>query len=421
MNWQAWRFLGLMIVLAALGAIYLYSPFRQQDLADAEAALQQRDLEAALVFLSRAEEKSPDNPEVQFLLARTARRGGDIDQMQTHLKKAAKLGYPAERLDREQKLALAQIGRLSEVEQQLPDLLVNAGEDGREICEAFVNGYLIAYRFQDALGLLEPWQAEYPEDPQPHFVRGLIQLNMRNEGEAIDAFEHALKLDANHKEARLNLALLLVTRHQYQQAMQHFRLLLERHPDDPDARCGLAECLIGEGHIDEGRSVLTELLESDPEFDKARLTLGRLELDAGQAKDAVQILEPLVKSEPKNSEARFIYGSALQMDGQNVEAKHHLEYAAEARPALQRVRRLMEDLLTKPDDADLRFDIGSTLMKYDSPVDAAEWLRSVVDIQPNHAEAHRMLAEYYQSVGKNQLATHHQELADRHMPIETPD
>ena len=57
-------------------------------------------------------------------------------------------------LKREELLTLAQTGQLSKAEPHLPKLLIDAREDGPEICEAFVRGYLDTFRLDRAFELL---------------------------------------------------------------------------------------------------------------------------------------------------------------------------------------------------------------------------------------------------------------------------
>ena len=71
----------------------------------------------------------------------------------------------------------------------------------------------------------------------------------------------------------------------------------------------------------------------------------------------------------------------------------------------------MEKLITQPEDAELRYQIGSTLLRYDSPSDGLGWLLSVLDVDPHHRPTHAVLAEYYAGKGNEKLAEHHRHLA----------
>ncbi len=64
---------------------------------------------------------------------------------------------------------------------------------------------------------------------------------------------------------------------------------------------------------------------------------------------------------------------------------------------MARLNRLVRESLEKPDDAELRFEIGAILFKYGSPEDAARWMRAALELDPDHTGAHLALAAYFDS------------------------
>ena len=171
-----------------------------------ESALNSRRIPAALDWLARAEAVQPSDRRTQFDLARANRLSGRFVEMQTHLQKARDLGFPADRLKREQHLAMAQSGRIREIEPQLAELFSSPGEDGREICEAVVSGMFLCYRLQDAFTILGAWRRDYPTDPQPDVVEGLYNFQKRVWLKAAESFEKAIRLAPGRDDVRLHLA-----------------------------------------------------------------------------------------------------------------------------------------------------------------------------------------------------------------------
>ena len=70
-----------------------------------------------------------------------------------------------------------------------------------------------------ALAALDEALASYPANPLLHFNRGVALADEKRYEEAIEALRRGLSLDATHAEARLTLAKVLVTSHQYEQAL----------------------------------------------------------------------------------------------------------------------------------------------------------------------------------------------------------
>jgi Tfp pilus assembly protein PilF len=90
-------------------------------------------------------------------------------------------------------------------------------------------------------------------------------------------------------------------------------------------------------------------------------------------------------------------GRALRGFGQAAEAQPHFDYVAEAEGALDRINRLLRTAVERPDDAEIRYEIGMSLLKYGSPDDGAKWLRTVLELDPKHQKAQEALAAYHRA------------------------
>lgn len=373
----------------------------------ARESLEQRNPQQALESLKALRRLDPDRAEVCFLMARASRRLGQMDDVRRHLIQAAELGWPRELIQREEWLALAQSGQMSQAEPHLGELLQKPMGDGPEICEAFVEGYFLTYRFHRAMAILDAWQADYPQDPLPHVYRGTYREHLYDWKEARSEFEHALALAPQDVDVRRRLAAVLVNLHEYDQAAEQFRLCLEHRPDDRDLLCEWAQCLQGQAEMDQSRDVLTRVLSGDPRHRQARLAMGQLEHSVGNSQAALGWLEPLCVETPTDSQARFILAQALATAGRAEEAHPHFEFVAAAQREMQEVSRLLEAVRDQPNDPNLRFEIGIRLLKYDNQSHGAAWLRSALDIDPHHRAAHHALADYYATMGNPDLAAQH--------------
>lgn len=405
-----------IILLAAVLAVMIAGLFTWKPLllrhriSRARAALERRDAEVALENLQANQRLEPEHAETHFWLARAYRRLGRFGKVREHLERAWKLGHPVEVLKREQWLALAQSGQIQRAEPHLSELLRDPREDGRDICEAYVAGYLLNYRHTRALQLLDAWQKDYPDDAYPWYVQGKLYEGLRNTNKAIECYRRALKLDDKQVSARLRLATLLMSSHQHDEAGRHFETCLENAPDDPEVLTGWGRWLVVKLRNDEARRVLKKALELDPKNLPARLEMGELELSAGNAKEALKWLEPAVRENPYRRKLRYAFARALQRAGRTDEAKQHFAFAAESQRAEARVQGLIDQLAKNSSDVNLRFQIGMTMIQF-NPVEAGTWLRSVVDIDPKHQRAHLALAKYYAEHGPPELAERHRKRA----------
>lgn len=406
---RPWVAVGL-VVLAALGVLAVVfgkSAIVWHRVNEASEALADRREHAALAHLESASETDPESAEVQFLLARAYRRLGRMDDARAHLRAARSLGTDLDRVRREQWLAMAQAGQLREAEPHLAEMLEDPGDDGREICEAFVNGYFINFRFGAALRLLDAWEGDFPADWRPHEFRGEYLKQQSDLPGAEQAFQQAVDLAPNRAGLRLKLADVLVGLHRYEDAAEQYRHCLDERPDDVEVLSGWGTCLMGMGRDDEARRAFKRVLASNPDHRAARLAMGRLERDAGRPERAMEWLESAVKDDSHDLEARYVLGTVLQMQGETEEAAGHFKFVSEAREALSRVHNLTDRASKRPDDAELKYEIGSLLLKYGDASEGAAWLRSVLELDPDHQPTHRVLATHYSETGSAELASKH--------------
>ncbi len=121
----------------------------------AQRCLAEHRYSEAQAWLARASWLSPRNAETQWLMARVARHQGKMSAVQKHLATAREFGLPADRIQREHWLALAQDGQMREAGPHLSELLFNPNGDGEEIVHAFAIGYLKTQNQRMANQLLE--------------------------------------------------------------------------------------------------------------------------------------------------------------------------------------------------------------------------------------------------------------------------
>ena len=401
--------IGCLLVLCSLAV--LLRPRYTLRVNSAKQLLASQRVGEASSILGDLVKSYPKSAEVAYLSARVHRKLGRVDEAQRELGRARRLGIDEQRVRLEQVLAEAQSGRVKEAEPWLVQYLEKGGSDQREVCEALVNGYLLNYRFTDAARWLDAWEGDFPEDAQPHFARGKMFEHLQLWSDAKKSYQQAVTLDAERVDIRLHLAATLRRLHEYEDALGQYEYCLSLDDSISEARMGAASCLVALGQFERAESFYRDCLASDPNDWAAASGLGQILLDDGDAKGAAELLRAVVESRPTDLAARYALGNALHILGRRDESQEHLSYVDEANTKLAEIDQLMLQVQQQPDLVEARYQIGVGLIAYASPQDGVGWLRSVLQIDPQHVGTHRALSEYHRETGNEKLATFHDRMS----------
>lgn len=366
--------------------------------------LEGRRHEEAKGLLQNLRSAYPHDPAVLLRLARVYRRLGEFEKMSTILGEAAKCKAPLRAIELEAVLAKAQVGHLSEVGRRLPQLLANPGDDGPDICEAYVNGYFLLHKVDFAFRIIEAWKADYPQDPQPYLFEGAYFEQLGISSKSVPAVKRALELAPHRDDIRVRLAKQLFDVQEIEQAAAEASFVLKTDAANPNAKVILAKCLNVLGKPETAIRHLEQVISTSPKNVDAFAALGQLQVEAQQYGAAVRSLERAFELKPFDSGLRYTLANALVADGQHEEAKLHFQIVSEAKQQLATINQLKDAVNKSPDSADLRYEIGWRLLKFDDPVQGELWLRSTLEIDPDHEQARNALVEHYQMTGKSELA-----------------
>ncbi|MBS0264640.1 MAG: tetratricopeptide repeat protein [Planctomycetes bacterium] len=371
------------------------------------AALESHHEELASEWFHRAESFEPQSGHTQFLLARTCRHRNEYEQAGRYLERAVALGFPRERAEREQWLALAQFGRTDQLGPRLDILLADPGEDEREILSALANGLTNSLDLDSANAVLAEWMKRYPNDSDSYACAGQFRQALGEWPKAIELYRKSLQLLPERDSVRLSLAQCLASAREPAAAEQEYRQVLRRQPDRIEVVLGLGACLVDLGRVAAARQILGEALRLDPvNFDAARL-LGELELSQDQVDEAVKILRPLAERWPHDIQVCTLMSRALREAGELDQSQAYSQEVERARAALQAVEGLIEHVKRERADVSARYQIGKLLLDHQSREQGVGWLQSVLLYDPEHGPAHSALARYYESVGNVKLAEFH--------------
>ena len=389
-------------------------------------ALARNQLAPAERWLNWASHFSSTNARAEFLRARLARKQGQLDRMAEFLQVAYKLGYDKTQLQHEQDLGLASMGRLEGgTEERLIQWLAESPAEADEIIDAYANGLTALSRFDDAVRLLVEWEQASPSNPIANYRRARIHEYFHLPEEAEKEYQKAIGKDPTFSKASYHLARVLLQRRHPEEALEYFRAC-EKGAPALAAKTGIAGCYRSLGEPEKARKTLLEVMESSydaiqnsyrsvdesQERFVAASELGCIETELGEFAEARKHLELALDKFPLDSIARYSYAVTLRGLGLTDEAEENFERTRKARAALDQVSELQEVLRKQPNDTEARMRIGKIILEHEAEHAGVFWIQSIFAYDPDNAEAHQTLAEYYEA--KPNPSTDDKKLAQYH-------
>ncbi len=399
----------LSLLIAAL-VVVLVAGWSPCCLWRAGVANYQRDVRAQEWWLAAAGVVPWARGERAFQQARLARQLGRPGEFAAAIKAARAAGHSSEILKRELILQQAQVGDLKPLEERLGQWLLD-GDDLPAICDAYVSGCIQQYRIAEALQILDLWQRDFPDDPQPYFLRGRLYEHQYDLELAQAEFTKALEIAPRYAPAAFNLGRILVSRQQLEAALlayqQSAAILAEPQP----ALVGIARCQRELGDLAGARKSLESALarpldqlevayrhvgeRSETALAQAPGEMAQLEIEAGNGAAAAEWLERALQAYPQDWKLRYTYSTILGRLGRKDDAARESQQSEKSRVAMESCDRLFDALGKNPADVEARYHIGCVLLEHLSANQGLVWLNSVFTFDPQHRPTHARLAEYF--------------------------
>lgn len=422
------RRLGWLVVLSLAGLLFWYGGlFAVAVNSRLAAALSRRDYEAAERWLDVAGKLRCGNGETALLSARLARKELRLAEVPELLKRAMELGVSPELARREYMLLEAQSGRLQEVQAELHQLLMQDTADSAEICEAYVNGAVMTGAIDLALTIIPVWEQSWPDDAQPCYALARILEYQQRTEEALEELDAAVVRNPRHWPSLYARSRLLAGLGRQEEALRDARSAAEmRFNAAPLLQ--QARCLLNLGRPAEARVQLQQILRFPPEVLRhsfnlvceperglpVHAELGFAEAALGNSSAAVVWFDEVLKQDPNQLNVRYQRALALRELGREEEAAAELARVQEIRESLREIDGLADLIRADPGapHSAERCRMGQLFLLYDDARRGEFWLRDTLNHDPDHAPAHRLLAEYYERLSTQQ--PEYRILADRH-------
>ena len=213
-----------------------------------------------------------------------------------------------------------------------------------------------------------------------------IDLMTKNQfGEAITVWRKALAVDPGDGKAHLNLGYSLGQTGHSREALAEFRTACNLSPDDPIAFADLALALAQDGKPAEAISNYRKSLALDAANAGVQADLGAMLSEKGETAEGLEHLVEAVALKPGSAAVQNKLASALLKIGQTVEATAHLEKA----------------VALAPDSKEFRFSLANALTQAGRFSDAISQLQKSIEISGGRDwQCYDMLGAVYNKMGR---------------------
>jgi predicted Zn-dependent protease len=407
---------GLLATVALVGlASYQwtrYSKVRSAYLA-AQQAADRQDWRAAAGLLKEALIQWPDRPDFHLLAARVERRLDHHDEAKRHLDAYQTLQGETSDLKVERALLRVYTGGLSEVETFLRERIQKNDPATTEILDTLAAAYELNYRDAEAQRCLDQLLQRQPDNFHALVRRGRTARNMEWYEDAIHYFEKALALRPEVDNVRLMLAETQGIIGRFHLAREHFERLSKQKPQDPGLQFGIALCAAGTGEHDLALKLFNQLLVLNPNNWMVLQERGKLAVQMDRPDLAVEDLRKADQLAPPDA-VPIPLVNCLNLLGQQEEARKYQQKVDRIQADQARVAQLSDQIREHaPNDPELRYELGQTLLRLGKQREAIHWLRTATEKDPDHRKSHEALVEIFQSVNERTQAERHRRILQR--------
>lgn len=400
----------LIALVAALvfGAGPLLSMFVRRQVV---ISLQNRAPHAAVAWLDWHDRWRSPTASTLFHRARADRKLGRLDDVARILKHAMERGLPRSQAEREARLVQVQAGGPELEESVWTDLISTAGDEAREVYEAFAIRSVLNYDVEAADRFLDGWLADFPQDPLPELLRGRIAEHGQLTDEAESRYRTAIAKLPSFAPAYYHMGRLSLGRRQMEAAINWHRQAEARATYPEAIWIGIAHAHRILGELTEAEALLNRVADAprerleqafrdmgDPADSAVSAVFaerGQLRLAQRKYEEAIDDFQTALNANPLNHVLKLQLATAMRGAGRSDDAAEMVRDADVARAETTRLTPLLGAVRANPSDPAPRVEIGRIFLRHFSPSQGVVWLNSALGLDPNLPEAHDALAEHF--------------------------
>lgn len=197
--------------------------------------------------------------------------------------------------------------------------------------------YVLLNDYDDADNWMRRSLQMNSKDPDAWYGLGRIRYTKGRFQDAVECFQKALALEPRSVKAENNLGLAYEGLNRTDDAIAAYRKALQfeqdlgeqaSKPPGEQPMLNLAIVLMHRGHFDEALLLLTRAVAIAPRDPKIREQLGHLYLHQGKLSDATQQFTQAVALSPDNAALHFMLGQVYRRQGQDARARAEFARAA---------------------------------------------------------------------------------------------
>ena len=244
------------------------------------------------------------------------------------------------------------------------------------------------------------------------FTYGVAYYERGYFDQAAASFQAALRDNPDYPEAHYNLGTLYLKSENMAEAREHFQRALQLRPEYPDALNNLGLIAAEQGRWEEALHYFRESIRQKPNNGTAFLNLGNVFREQGRREEAMEALQQALHLEPQDPEIHYSLGMLYAQREDNRRARDFLEKAVKLQPdypeALNnlgvlylRIREPLQavDAFQKCIRVAAGFDqpylnLAKAHVANGDRRKAEEVLRRLLEIQPHHPMAQKMLEQF---------------------------
>jgi tetratricopeptide (TPR) repeat protein len=413
-RWVAVSLVLFVLGLAPLAVRWCYTSWH---IHMARQALAEGQPQVAVLALRKVESLQPGRAETQFLLGRSLRRSGALDDAAACFDKAAGAGWPDDEIRLQRQLMLVQTGHFAQAGDFLKDILRKGASDetAEEVYEARAQGFYATYRFSDALLCIDFWLKWRPHARNAHLWRAEICERTERWQDAVCDYRAILAQDPRDGEVYTRLGDALLQLHDTEAALHEYEKRLALRPDDMAALLGTIRCHRRMGEVADLNNRLSLLLDrglDDKQRGDVLYELGEISLFQQKYEQAVDYLTRAHQADPANWLVLHPLSTAYARLGMRELAADTRRRSEQCIERSQRLAKFTRQVLEDPRNAQARYEAGMILIAEGMKKEGAAWLATALECDPQHEKSHLGLAEYYAEAGNSDLAANHRKRAE---------
>ena len=176
-----------------------------------------------------------------------------------------------------------------------------------------------------------------------------------------------------------------------------------------------------QGRTEESRAALDECLQRFPEFAPALAERGAIAQQEGNDREAEDYLSRAIRLAPGDSISRLQYALVLARIGKVVEAARERDAIKQLEADQDRIKELIGGpLQTRPNDPAVPHEIAQIAFRSGQVAEGLRWLQAALQVDPDYAPTHLLLANFYQNSANPALSARHRALARQNAGAKRP-